>query len=62
MYQRGSPYGRPSYGRQYAPQAAGSAVNLLGLVLGITGIGFLITAVGVVSVPRHLVRRRASWR
>jgi modulator of FtsH protease len=45
MYQRGSPYGRPSYGRQYAPQAAGSAVNLLGLVLGITGIGFLITAV-----------------
>ncbi|MDQ6941325.1 MAG: Bax inhibitor-1 family protein [Candidatus Eremiobacteraeota bacterium] len=45
MYQRGSPYDRPSYGRQYAPQAAGSAVNLLGLVLGITGIGFLITAV-----------------
>jgi modulator of FtsH protease len=45
MYQRGSPYGRSPYGRQYAPQAAGSAVNLLGQVLGITGVGFLITAV-----------------
>ena len=44
MYQPGSPYGRPPYGRQYAPQAAGSSVNLLGQVLGITGIGFLITA------------------
>lgn len=40
MYQRGSPYGSSS-----ARQAAGSSVNLLGLVLGITGIGFLITAV-----------------
>jgi modulator of FtsH protease len=45
MFQRGSPYGRSPYGRQYAPQAAGSAVNLLGQVLGITGVGFLITAV-----------------
>ena len=45
MYQRGTPYGRSPYGRQYAPQAAGSGVNLLGQVLGITGVGFLITAV-----------------
>jgi modulator of FtsH protease len=46
MYQRGSPYVRPYLrrGGSSAPQA-GSAVNLLGLVLGITGIGFLITAV-----------------
>jgi modulator of FtsH protease len=45
MYQRGPSYGRPPYGGQYAPQATGSAVNLLGQVLGITGVGFLITAV-----------------
>jgi modulator of FtsH protease len=44
MYQRGPSYGRPPYGGQYAPPAAGSAVNLLGQVLGITGVGFLITA------------------
>ena len=45
MYQPGSPYVRPSYGRQVPTPAVGSAVNLLGLVLGITGIGFLITGV-----------------
>ena len=45
MFQRGSPYGRPPYGGQSAPQAAGSSAGLLGQVLGITGVGFLITAV-----------------
>lgn len=45
MYQPGSPYGRSPYGRQYVSQAAGSGVNLLGQVLGITGVGFVITAV-----------------
>jgi FtsH-binding integral membrane protein len=44
MHQPGSPYGRSPYGRQYASQAAGSGVNLLGQVLGITGVGFVITA------------------
>ena len=46
MYQSGSPYVR-RYGRggSSTPPTASSAVNLLGLVLGITGIGFLITAV-----------------
>jgi FtsH-binding integral membrane protein len=44
MQQPGSPYGRSPYGRQYASQAAGSSVNLLGQVLGITGVGFVITA------------------
>ena len=45
MYQPGSPSGRSPYGRQYASQAAGSGVNLLGQVLGITGVGFVITAI-----------------
>jgi modulator of FtsH protease len=45
MYQRGSPYGRSPYGGQAARPAAGSGINLLGQVLGITGVGFLITAV-----------------
>ncbi len=42
MYQRPSPYGRPGYGAPYAP--AVSTPNLLGQVLGITGVGFLTTA------------------
>lgn len=43
MYQPRSPYGRtPAYGGAYAP--AVSAPGLLGQVLGITGLGFLITA------------------
>ena len=42
MYQRGTPYGRSPYGG--APAAQGSAINLLGQVLGITGVGFVITA------------------
>ena len=45
MYQRGTPYGRSPYGGQYPRAAAGSGINLLGQVLGITGVGFLITAV-----------------
>jgi modulator of FtsH protease len=44
MYQRPS-YSRSPYGGQSTPAAAGSGINLLGLVLGITGVGFLITAV-----------------
>ncbi|HEV3085813.1 MAG TPA: Bax inhibitor-1 family protein [Candidatus Elarobacter sp.] len=42
MYQPRSPYGRPGYGAPYAP--AVSTPNLLGQVLGITGVGFLVTA------------------
>jgi len=45
MHQPGSPYGRSPYGRHYASQAAGSGANLLGQVLGITGVGFVITAI-----------------
>ncbi|HEY6234232.1 MAG TPA: Bax inhibitor-1 family protein [Candidatus Elarobacter sp.] len=45
MYQRGSPYGRSPYGGQPPSAVAGSGINLLGQVLGITGVGFLITAV-----------------
>jgi FtsH-binding integral membrane protein len=43
MYQPRSPYGRPAYGASYAPVV--SVPGLLGQVLGITGVGFLITAV-----------------
>ncbi len=42
MYQPRSPYGRPAYGATYGP--AVSTPGLLGQVLGITGVGFLITA------------------
>jgi len=42
MYQPRSPYGRPVYGASYAP--AVSTPGLLGQVLGITGVGFVITA------------------
>ena len=42
MYQPRSPYGRPAYGPSYAP--AVSTPGLLGQVLGITGVGFVITA------------------
>ena len=43
MYQQRSPFGRtPAYGAPYAP--AVSVPGLLGQVLGITGVGFLITA------------------
>ena len=42
MYQPRSPYGRPAYGASYGP--AVSTPGLLGQVLGITGVGFLITA------------------
>src|SRR6202048_690635 len=45
MYRQGSPYGRSPYGGPPAAAAAGSGINLLGQVLGITGVGFLITAV-----------------
>ncbi len=45
MYRQGSPYGRSPYGGQYPPAAAGSGINLLGQVLGITGVGFVVTAV-----------------
>ncbi len=45
MYRQGSPYGRSPYGGPPASAAAGSGINLLGQVLGITGVGFLITAV-----------------
>jgi FtsH-binding integral membrane protein len=45
MYRQGSPYGRSPYGGQYPAAATGSGINLLGQVLGITGVGFLITAV-----------------
>jgi modulator of FtsH protease len=44
MYQRGPTYGRSPYGGQSPPAAVGSGINLLGQVLGITGVGFLITA------------------
>jgi modulator of FtsH protease len=43
MYQPRSPYGSP-YGSPYAAGPAVSAPGLLGQVLGITGVGFLITA------------------
>jgi modulator of FtsH protease len=43
MYQPRSPYG-PRYGSPYAAGPAVSAPALLGQVLGITGVGFLITA------------------
>jgi modulator of FtsH protease len=45
MYQPRSPYGRQAYGAPYAP--AVSTPGLLGQVLGITGVGFLITAAAV---------------
>jgi modulator of FtsH protease len=45
MYRQGSPYGRSPYGGAPPSAAAGSGINLLGQVLGITGVGFLITAV-----------------
>ena len=45
MYRQGSPYGRSPYGGPPSSAAAGSGINLLGQVLGITGVGFLITAV-----------------
>jgi FtsH-binding integral membrane protein len=45
MYRQGSPYSRSPYGGQPPAVAAGSGINLLGQVLGITGVGFLITAV-----------------
>jgi modulator of FtsH protease len=44
MYQPRSPYGRSPYGAAYAPGQAVSVPGLLGQVLGITGVGFLITA------------------
>ncbi|MDB5073712.1 MAG: FtsH-interacting integral rane protein [Candidatus Eremiobacteraeota bacterium] len=44
MYQPRSPYGRSPYGAAYAPGPAVSVPGLLGQVLGITGVGFLITA------------------
>ncbi|MDP9105256.1 MAG: Bax inhibitor-1 family protein [Candidatus Eremiobacteraeota bacterium] len=44
MYRQGSPYGRSPYGGPPPAAAAGSGINLLGQVLGITGVGFLITA------------------
>src|SRR5579875_3740960 len=45
MYQR-SPYGRGTYGRGGYPAATSpyATSGLLGQVLGITGVGFLITA------------------
>lgn len=43
MYQPRSPYGT-RYGSPYAAGPAVSAPGLLGQVLGITGVGFLITA------------------
>ncbi|HEX3464528.1 MAG TPA: Bax inhibitor-1 family protein [Candidatus Elarobacter sp.] len=43
MYQPRSPYGS-GYGRPYAAGPAVSVPGLLGQVLGITGVGFLITA------------------
>jgi modulator of FtsH protease len=45
MYQPRSPYGRSPYGGPpYAGPQAGSVPGLLGQVMGITGVGFLITA------------------
>jgi modulator of FtsH protease len=44
MYQPRSPYGRSAYGTAFAPGPAVSVPGLLGQVLGITGVGFLITA------------------
>ena len=44
MYQPRSPYGRSAYGATYGPGPAVSVPGLLGQVLGITGVGFLITA------------------
>jgi modulator of FtsH protease len=45
MYQQPrSPYGRSPYGSQYASGQAVNVPGLLGQVLGITGVGFLISA------------------
>jgi len=45
MYQPRSPYGRAPYGGPpFAGPQAGSVPGLLGQVMGITGVGFLITA------------------
>ena len=60
MYQRGSPYGRSPVRRAVRAPAAGSGAGLLGQVLGITGVGFLITAVAAylfrgVSPARGLI-------
>jgi modulator of FtsH protease len=46
MYQSRGPYGGPPYGGpSFAGPQAASVPGLLGQVMGITGIGFLITAV-----------------
>ncbi|GAC1659426.1 MAG: hypothetical protein NVS4B13_04180 [Candidatus Elarobacter sp.] len=44
MYQPRSPNGGSPYGAPYAPPQVASVPGLLGQVLGITGVGFLITA------------------
>jgi modulator of FtsH protease len=44
MYQRRSPYGGGPYGGPQPTVGAASGPALLGQVLGITGVGFLITA------------------
>src|SRR5947209_9696532 len=44
MYQRRPPFGSPSSRSPYARGQVVSAPALLGQVLGITGVGFLITA------------------